>query len=224
MTKQKLLMTLMKLAAVPTRYDNKTSHWAAWENGAWLMDCCRSIKAVLWGFDFNKKARHGGAVCGKGYPDYTTEEMIDHCENVSSDMKKDKIKPGELLWFKKHVGVYLGDGNVFECAPSVKGCAITTLSYQPWKLHGFIKEIDYGEEPAPAPVDPELVAGQILALKKEPLYKSSTAKTPVREYTGVAWLVDGKLFANNRVRVTFSKENVGKVSYTDGYITWRWAK
>ena len=223
MTKQRFLMTLMKLAAQPTKYDNKTSRWAAWVNGRWLMDCCRSVKAVLWGFDFDKKARHGGAVCGKGYPDYTTEQMIDHCLAVSSDMKKDRIQPGELLWFKGHVGVYLGDGNVFECAPSVGGCAITTLTYQPWKLHGFLDVIDYGVEPEPAPAY-ELKKGEKLCLKDEPLYKSSTAKTPVRQYSGFAWLVDGKLFANDRVRVTFNEKNVGNVSGTDGYITWRWDK
>ena len=215
---------LMKLAAAPTKYDNKTSRWAAWVNGRWLMDCCRSVKSILWGFDFDKKARHGGAVCGKGYPDLTTEGMIEHCVKVSNDMRASAITPGELLWMKNHVGVYLGDGNVFECAPSLNGCAVTRLNYQAWKAHGFIQEIDYGEEPAPAPVDPVLEKGQFLELKDEPLYKSSTAKTAVRKYTGPAWLVDGKLFANDRVRVTFDKKNVGNVSGTDGYITWRWKK
>ena len=223
MSWKQLLVTLTKIAASPTTYD-RGKQWAYWDGKKWHFDCCRLIKAVLWGFDFEKDKSHGGAVCGQGYPDYTTEQMIDHCLKVSNVIRKDAIHPGELLWFRGHVGIYIGNGSVIECAPSLKGVAVTSLSYQPWKLHGFLDVIDYGEEPMPAPVDYELKKGEKLYLKDEPLYKSSTAKKPVRQYNGFAWLVDGKLFANDRVRVTFSEKNVGNVSMTDGYITWRWGK
>lgn len=220
MSWKKLLVTLTKIAASPTTYD-RGKQWAYWDGKRWHFDCCRLIKAVLWGFDFEKDKSHGGAVCGRGYPDYTTEQMINTCEAVSEDMKH--IEEGELLWFKGHVGIYIGGGNVIECAPSLHGVAVTSLSYQPWKKHGKLPVIQY-DEPEPAPVDPKLEKGQFLELVNEPLYKSSTGKTPVREYTGPAWLVDGKLFANDRVRVTFDKNNIGRIYMTDGYITWRWAK
>ena len=223
MTWKRFLVDLTKIAASPTTYD-RGKDWAHWDGKRWHFDCCRSIKAELWGFCFDKLRNHGGAVCGRGYPDYTTEEMIATCYDVSTDMRKDAIAPGELLWFKGHVGVYMGGGNVFECCPSKKGCAITSITYQRWEKHGKLPVIKYDDQPAPAPVDPVLEKGQFLELKDEPLYKSSTAKTAVRKYTGPAWLVDGKLFVNDRVRVTFDKKNVGNVSMTDGYITWRWAK
>lgn len=218
MTKQKLLVTLIKLAASPTKYDNKTDRWAAWIHGAWLMDCCRSIKAVLWGFDFDKKARHGGAIYKKGYPDYTTEEMIANCRNVSDKIGKNLIEPGELLWFPGHVGIYLGDGNVFECAPSVKGCAITTLSYQPWKKHGKIKEIDY-LEPAPAPASP--YAGEELLLKNAPLYYSSSRKEPAETISGKRYVFDGKI-VRGRIRICRTPEDIARgMNGVEGWIDWK---
>lgn len=223
MTRQRLQYQMTRIAASPTTYD-RGKDWAHWDGKRWHFDCVRLIKAVLWDFDFEKDKNHGGAVYAAGYPDYTTEQMIDSCYDVSEDMDPEKIFPGEVLWFKGHVGVYMGFGNVVECAPSLRGVAITSIKYQPWKKHGKLPVIKYDDQPAPAPVDPVLEKGQFLELKNEPLYKSSTAKTAVRKYTGPAWLVDGKLFVNDRVRVTFDKKNVGNVSMTDGYIKWRWAK
>lgn len=220
-------MTATKAAAEPTRYDNKTSQWAKWVRGAWNFDCCRSIKSFLWGFCFNKEASHGGAIWKHGYPDYTCKEMIDHCEKVSTVIKKDVITPGELLYTSKpsdHVGLYLGNGNVFECAPSLKGCAITDLSYQRWEKHGRIAEVDYGDTPAPAPTpDPELKAGELLFLRNEPLYASSSRKEASCCINGEVFLTDGKL-VRGRVRVCRSKEDVGKIDKVLGWIDWRWKK
>ena len=231
MTVQRLLVTLTKLAAEPTKYDNKTSRWAAWVNGHWLMDCCRSIKAVLWGFSFDKEAAHGGAVYKRGYPDYTCEEMIANCDDVSTTICKEVIKPGELLYFGRkvagkisgHVGIYIGNGNVFECAPSVAGCAITDLSYQPWQKHGKIREIEYGDAPAPAPVpkEPELKKGEELFLRNEPLYASSSRKEASCCINGEVFLTDGKL-VRGRVRVCKTKDDVGKIDKVLGWIDWRW--
>ena len=218
MTKARLLTTAMKLAAQPTKYDNKTSQWAAWVKGRWLMDCCRSIKAILWGFCFDKEAPHGGAVYKAGYPDDTTEEMIAHCRNVSEDMSKHAIEPGELLWFRGHVGLYLGNGAVFECAPSLSGCAITDLSYQPWKKHGFIREVDYGDvQPAPASPYP----GEELTLKNEPLYASSSRKEAANHLTGKYYVYDGKI-TRKRIRICKNKDEAGKgAKYILGWIDWR---
>ena len=209
-----------KLAASPTRYDNRTSRWASWVGGRWLMDCCRSIKAILWGFCFAKLKEHGGARCGRGYPDYTTEQMIAHCERVSADMTK--ITPGELLHFKNHVGLYLGDGEVFECAPSLKGCAITRLSYQPWTSHGFIKEIDYSDqlqpEPTPAPTT-EPYAGEQLNLNHVALYASSTRTEPATYVSGRYFVSDGKII-KGRIRICTQPEYCGNINKVVGWINW----
>lgn len=210
----------MKMTSQPTRYDNKSSRWMKWDRAAWNVDCCRMIKGFLWGFDYDKYADHGGAVWRKGYPDYTTEGMIAHCRDVSSDMSKDAIRPGELLWMKGHVGLYVGDGNVIEAAPSLKGCACTSLSYQRWEKHGFIREIDYGEQPTPAPV-PQLKPGEKLSLTNEPLYASSTRTEPSNHVTGTYYLTDGKLI-RGRVRICSKPAYVGDVSQTLGWIDWRY--
>ena len=213
--------TARKLAASPTKYDNRTSRWASWVLGHWLMDCCRSIKAILWGFCFAKLNEHGGAVCGRGYPDLTTEGMIAHCEKVSIDMRPEAITPGELLHMKNHVGLYLGNGEVFECAPSVRGCAITSLTYQKWTEHGFISEVDY-EEPAPAPAPvPQLRPGEPLDLKNEPLYASSSREKPSNHVSGRYYLTDGKLI-RGRVRICSKPADVGNINRVTGWIDWRY--
>ena len=221
MTVQKLLFLAMKMAGQPTRYDNKSSRWMKWDRAAWNVDCCRMVKGFLWGFDFDKYKDHGGAVWRKGYPDYTTEGMIAHCRNVSSNMSKDAIKPGELLWMKGHVGIYAGNGNVIEAAPSLKGCACTSLSYQRWEKHGFIREIDYGEQPTPAPApDHEPYEGEKLTLTNEPLYSSSKKTEPANHVTGHYYVTDGKLY-NGRIRICSKPEYIGQVDKVLGWIDWR---
>ena len=217
MSWKKLLYQLTKIAASPTTYD-RGKDWAHWDGKRWHFDCCRLIKSVLWGFDFQKDKNHGGAVYKAGYPDYTTEQMITACDRVSEDMKT--IEPGELLWFRGHVGIYIGNGNVVECAPSLRGVAVTSINYQPWKKHGFIREVEY-EAPEPAP-KPVRVEGEAISLVNEPLYASSTRKTPSNHVTGTYYLIDGKLFANNRVRIGDEPDDAGHVNMTIGYIDWRW--
>lgn len=217
------LYKLTKLTTVPTRYDNKTPNWCRWVGGAWLVDCCRSIKGVLWGFDFDKTASHGGAVYGRGYPDYTTEQMINHCDRVSSDMTPDKIIPGELLWMRGHVGIYLGNRAVFEACPSKGGAAVTDLSYQRWAKHGKLRVIDYSQlepQPEPAPV-PQLRPGEPLELKNEPLYASSSREKPSNHVTGRYYLTDGKLI-RGRVRICSKPADVGNISRVTGWIDWRY--
>ena len=213
---KRLLVTLTKIAASPTTYD-RGSNWANWDGKRWHFDCCRLIKSVLWGFDFQKDKPHGGAIWKNGYPDYTTEQMINTCDDVSEDMKT--VEPGELLWFRGHVGVYIGGGNVVECAPSLRGVAVTSLGYQPWKKHGKLPVIQY-DEPAPAP-KPVLAPGEAVELTNEPLYASSTRKTPSNHVTGTYYLIDGKLF-KGRVRIGDEPEDAGNVNCTIGYIDWRW--
>lgn len=221
MTWKKFLVDLTKIAASPTTYD-RGKGWAHWDGKRWHFDCCRSVKAELWGFDFDKLKNHGGAVCGRGYPDYTTEEMIATCYDVSTDMRKEAIAPGELLWFRGHVGVYMGGGNVFECCPSKKGCAITALTYQRWKKHGKLPVIEYEKQPTPAPAPaPVLQPGEAVKLTNEPLYRSSTRKEPSNHVTGTYWLTDGKLI-KGRVRICDDPEDVGDINHVIGWIDWRW--
>lgn len=217
MTWKRFLYQLTRIAASPTTYD-RGKDWANWDGKRWHFCCVRLVKSVLWGFDFEKDKPHGGAVYKRGYPDCTTEQMINTCDDVSEDMSK--IEPGELLWFPGHVGVYIGNGNVVECAPSLRGVAVTSITYQRWRKHGKLPVIEYDEAPAPAP-KPVRKAGEAVQLTKEPLYASSTRKEPSNHVTGVYYLTDGKLI-KGRVRICDDPEDVGDVSHTIGWIDWRW--
>lgn len=218
MTWKRLVYQLTRIAASPTTYD-RGKNWANWDGRRWHFDCVRLVKAVLWGFDFAKDEPHGGAVCGRGYPDYTTEQMIASCTDVRNDPLN--AEPGELLWFKGHVGICIGFGNVVECAPSLKGVAVTNIKYQRWEKRGKLPVIQYDTEPAPAPIKPVRKEGEAIELKDEPLYRSSTRTEPSNHVTGTYYLIDGKLI-KGRVRIGDEVDDVGNVNRTIGYIDWRW--
>lgn len=218
MTWKRFVYQLSRIAASPTTYDNG-KNWANWDGKRWHFDCVRLVKAVLWGFDFEKDKSHGGAVYRRGYPDYTTEQMIEHCADVKDDPVN--AEPGEILWFKGHVGVCIGFGNVVECTPSLHGVAVTSVRYQSWKKRGKLPVIEY-DTPSPAPAPkPVRREGEAVELNKEPLYRSSTRTEPANHVTGTYYLVDGKLI-NGRVRICNKPEDVGIVNRTIGYIDWRW--
>lgn len=211
----------MKMVTEPSRYDNKSGRWMDWINGAWNVDCCRMIKGFLWGFSFDRKANHGGAVWKLGFPDYTTEQMIEACRDVSTNMAASSIQPGELLWMPGHVGLYAGDGNVIEAAPSLKGAALTRLNYQKWQKHGFIREVEYSlPTPAPAPEPEKPYAGEQVNVNKEPLFASSSRKEPANHITGRFFLTDGKVI-RGRVRISKQVADVGKIDRVLGWIDWR---
>lgn len=218
MLKTNFLTTLQKITQSPTRYDNKTSDWASWIRGAWNLDCCRMVKAVLWGFAFIKGKAHGGAVYKNGYPDYTCEQMIATCADVK-DMTTEP-EAGELLWMPGHVGVYAGNGYVYECSPKLKGAAKSKLNFQPWKKHGKLPCIKYDDVvPEPIPVEPK--PGMELRLTQEPLYVSSSRKDPYTRITGTRFVYDGKII-RGRIRVCKTKDEVGKgIDNVEGWIAWR---
>lgn len=229
MTKARFLTTLTKIAASPTKYD-RGSAWADWIAGRWHFDCVRLVKAVVWEFSFAKDKPHGGCVpypaCTKIYPDYTTEQMIATCENVRdlkiSSSVSCNAEPGELLWMRGHVGVYLGNGNVIEAAPSLGGVAVTNIKYQRWEKVGQLPCIEYDAAPTPAPAPkPVLKAGEALQLTNEPLYASSTREKPSNHVTGTYYLTDGKLI-KGRVRICSNIKDVGQIAKVTGWIDWRW--
>ena len=118
-------------------------------------DCVCMIKAILWGFNFDKKASNGGAVyASNNVPDINADQMIDKCSNVSTDFSK--IIPGCVVWKTGHIGVYIGDGLAVECTPMWKNCAQITAvenigkksgyDCRTWTKHGMLPYIDYTKE------------------------------------------------------------------------------
>ncbi|WP_312371895.1 C40 family peptidase [Lachnoclostridium sp.] len=110
-------------------------------NGYYGFDCVNLIKAILWGWEDGKMGKYASNTV----PDTNANGFINLCEDVSTDMTN--IKPMELIWFSGHVGLYLGNGECVECAPSLNKVAITKLTYQnKWCKHGKLPWITYTED------------------------------------------------------------------------------
>lgn len=129
-------------------------------------DCVCLIKGILWGWDGDKSRTYGGATYASGgVPDIGADQMITVCSDVSTDFSK--LIPGEAVWMKGHIGVYIGDGLAVECTPSwankvqITACNGSKSGYnrRNWTKHGKLPYIDYvetadagtGSGAAPAP-------------------------------------------------------------------------
>ena len=135
-----------------TKY--KKGGWGSHKKETWYFDCVCLIKAILWGWNANLKAKHGGAKYkSNGVPDIGTESMIQKCYHTSKDFKH--IFIGELLYMKGHVGIYIGNGNVIEATKAWTGNVLMSQvnsngirSYKgnrklKWEKHGFLPYINY---------------------------------------------------------------------------------
>lgn len=152
---------LKHIETLPTTYYSVAGgDWAKWNGSSWNFDCVILVKAILWGWNENKNASHGGAIYGSnGVYDDTPSQMINRCYNVSGDFNV--IKEGELLYTDGHVGVYVGNGEVIECTTGWgtrrvivsnidnAGRRIYNGQVNPvgWKLHGELPYIEYSSEP-----------------------------------------------------------------------------
>ena len=146
---------------LPSRYES--GGWGKWNGATWGWDCVCLIKGILWGWSADtSKPRGGGAVyCSNGVPDIGTEQMINVCNNVSTDFSN--IQIGEILWLQGHVGVYIGDGNVIEATAGwntykviksqIDSSGNRTYNGQGgsarWQKHGFLPYVDYSATPTP---------------------------------------------------------------------------
>ena len=165
-TNEEFIKILKHIATLPTVYYSGGNEWSKWNGKAWNFDCVVSVKSVLWGWDENKKAAHGGAKYkSNGVPDFTCNGGLDYCTDVSSNFKN--LVAGEYLCMKgtqyDHVGVYLGDGKVFEVTTAwgVDGATISDIDTNgvrsrngskclKWTYHGKLKWINYNT-PTPTP-------------------------------------------------------------------------
>ena len=111
-------------------------------------DCVNLIKGVLWGWNGDVNATYGGAkYASNGVPDIGADTLMKYCTGVSKIFRD--IVPGEAVWMKGHVGVYIGDGLVVECSPrwknkvQITACANigTKKGYtaRQWTEHGKMK-------------------------------------------------------------------------------------
>lgn len=109
-------------------------------------DCVGLIKGILWGWCGDTSLTYGGAVyTSGGVPDLSADQMINKCKEISNDFKK--VIPGEAVWMKGHIGIYIGDGNVVEATPAWDGgVQKRKLSDRKWVKHGKLPWVEYEEE------------------------------------------------------------------------------
>ena len=121
-----------------------------------LFDCSGfAYKALPWGWNANYNKVYGGAVYKK-IPELETSDILSLCSDVSSDFTN--IEPGEILYMKGHVGIYIGEGRCIECTSKWKNGVMITgvsntdypikkdLNYRKWLKHGKLPFIIYNEE------------------------------------------------------------------------------
>lgn len=127
-------------------------------------DCVCLIKGILWGWTGDGSKTYGGAIYkANDVPDIGADTMITKCTGLSTDFGT--ITPGEAVWLKGHIGVYIGGGKVIECTPSFKNnvqvtaClnigSIAGMSGRKWTKHGKLPYIIYdtAAENATAPAE-----------------------------------------------------------------------
>lgn len=149
---------LKEIEKQPTIYYSKAGGaWCKWNGTAWNMDCVCMIKGVLWGFDFNKSAAHGGAIYeSNGVYDDDANGILKRCYDVSKDFSH--IEVGELMHMDGHVGIYIGNRKVVEATAAwdykVQISEVAENGRRSkngvnagyWKEHGKLMYVDYAEE------------------------------------------------------------------------------
>ena len=159
MNSNEFIKKLKEIEAQPTVYYSVAGgDWAKWNGSRWNFDCVILIKAILWGWNGDKNASHGGAkYASNGVYDDNADQIVNRCSNVSTDFTR--LAPGELLWMPGHVGVYIGNGQVIECTAAweakvlysrIDGAGRRTRNGRQvgsWKKHGKLNYIDYVTAP-----------------------------------------------------------------------------
>lgn len=129
-------------------------------------DCICLVKAVLGLWDGSLGLSYGGTkvnkeINGISYgpdrvPDVGADGVVKYLHGTSTDFSG--IVPGELVWMKGHVGIYVGDGKVVECTPKwLNGVQYSNLgntgnkfgNWRNWTKHGRLPWVDYISNPAP---------------------------------------------------------------------------
>lgn len=123
--------------------------WAADPN-TFAFDCSGLIKGILWGWTGDSGDPCGGAVCpSNGVPDLRADDLIAVCRNVSEDFSN--LVPGEVVWLREHIGIYIGEGLVVESSPlgaygvQQTACGIDRPGYlrRDWEKHGKLPYVTY---------------------------------------------------------------------------------
>lgn len=133
-----------KIKQYPSWYTtSRVKHFRSLVNkNYYAFDCVGLIKGILWGWNEGKIKYISNNV-----PDINADMMINRCKNISTDFSK--IKEGNAVWVKGHIGIYIGDGLVIECTPAWKNnVQYSTINNKKgynkrkWTKHGELPYLD----------------------------------------------------------------------------------
>ena len=223
MTNNEFIKKLKEIEALPTTYYSVSGgDWAKWNGKSWNFDCVILVKAILWGWNGDKKASHGGAkYASNGVYDDNADQIMNRCKNVSTNFSN--IAPGELLWMAGHVGVYIGGGKVIECTAAWEGKVVisdidtkgkrsrngVTCGY--WKKHGYLSYIEYLTNEEPKPAAPAKPAGKKFNIGDKVIFTGYL----YRDSQGNG---QGKYLSNHRGTITILAD--GPKPYHFGTLGW----
>lgn len=120
-----------------------------------------AIKGAVWSLLGKQAPKYGTSGC----PDKSADGMFAWCKEQGMDwgaIKTIPERPGLAVRFAGHVGVYLGNGRVFEWRGFAYGAVLTQLSARPWTHWYALPWVDYGKAPAPAPAPSVELGGRLL--------------------------------------------------------------
>lgn len=111
-----------------------------------------AIKGAAW----SMLGKHAPKYASNGVPDTSADGMFAHCKNNGAawgGIASIPERPGIAVRFAGHVGVYLGNGEVFEWRGFAYGAVITKLNSRPWTHWYELPWVDdkRADVPAPAP-------------------------------------------------------------------------
>ena len=133
-----------KFKQYPSYYTQKKKEEAIKHvgKGYFGFDCIGLIKGILWGWDGSQTANGGAKYNSNGVQDVNADTTISLCSDVSTNMSN--IIPGECVWMKGHIGIYIGNGEVIESTPAWNsGVQLRKLSDRKWLRHGKLPWVQY---------------------------------------------------------------------------------
>lgn len=154
-------------------------------------DCVGLIKGYLW------------CESATGTPKYNVKQDVSANGMYSKCTKKGKIATlpevaGVLVFMDKHVGVYIGNGEVIEARGHAYGVVKTKLKDRPWKTWGYCPYITYDEK----------------KVESKPTEKpSADSKIYYKKYTGKSMSIVDAL---NSIGVNSSYINRKKIAKANG--------
>lgn len=121
----------------PDFYD-RSDYKQGWEHqyGQRVHDCVGLIKGYLWSANATAKPKYNRS------QDVSANGMLNICKEKGTIGTMPDLA-GVLVFFKGHVGIYVGDGYVIEAQGHDYGVVKTELAKRPWKNWGKCPWIKY---------------------------------------------------------------------------------